>query len=684
MSIVARDMDVSVEDLRISRRVIGKGSFGSVRLCEYKEQIYALKVISKHDAEQHGALARVRREVSLHSAVSHENIVECHGTVEDESNVYLLLEHCRHGSLLQLLRDAAAAPDGALAQRLSTFSTVHSIYVQLASALTFLHRRGIVHRDVKLSNILVHSLDLAAPGDAGGGVVVKLCDFGLARKFSPVADTGVLPPAQPSPAAHGLLGDEVTLCGTPGYIPPEALRFPSPHVLLSPPDARAHAHAVDFPFIPSLSHNCASVFKMDAWALGVVIYAVCFGRLPFDARAASCHASALFPLVDIPASLPPALAASAGPVRNRQLISLLQRLLAPDPSDRPFVHEVTSMDSIFSNSFALPAKQQVGAAGYSLLPGALAPCDGGGGEIALVGFSSPSSTNFTNSSSASSSSCCCAADTTVSTRSTQLSFNGDLRTLSQVEARISPSTVADSHCPAGAAFGGLSFETCSPLGHLRFSTRYGKFSSEVAASASSSPPAYRVSFTFVSGPTGRLVVSFRLLKQTVGDVSEMENSGCRSKCWSRTTSSVSSSCSPCCCCSILRVDGYGSYSSSPPEIQQKLRYVAKLLNVLVAEIRPCDSPGSLFKGREVVPLPAAVSDMDAASGLQSPGASSLKISMEVVVATAAGAADASLGPADSVGGAVAAVVLTGSMGRLRLSRAEWQDLCRAAASVKLF
>ena len=160
---------------------------------------------------------RFEREGRAVAALSHPNVCRLYDLGEWEGRPFIVLEYLPGGSLEDRLRPGEPLPDDQTAQ----------IVAELAAALAHAHERGLVHRDVKPSNILFD--------DEGNA---KLADFGIAR----VLDASTLTEAG-------------TMVGTAAYISPE--------------QARAE------PVTPAT----------DVYATGVVLYRLLTGRLPFEAEA---------------------------------------------------------------------------------------------------------------------------------------------------------------------------------------------------------------------------------------------------------------------------------------------------------------------------------------------------------------------------------------------------------------
>ncbi|RPD59294.1 kinase-like protein [Lentinus tigrinus ALCF2SS1-7] len=167
------------------------------------------------------------REVEVLRHISHPSIVSYLHSFSTPSHHCLVLEHVGGGELLDLV-------DNPVSHARITEPLVRRIWGELCRAVAWMHSVGLVHRDIKLENILLTSDPFAEPLPSQS--LIKLTDFGLSR---------FIDPEQP------LL---TTLCGSDSYAAPEL-------VMGKPYDGR----------------------QTDAWACGVVLYALATRRLPFDA-----------------------------------------------------------------------------------------------------------------------------------------------------------------------------------------------------------------------------------------------------------------------------------------------------------------------------------------------------------------------------------------------------------------
>lgn len=132
---------------------------------------------------------RVRNEVSIHHQLRHPNILELHHFFEDPEKVYLVMELCLAGELYQYL---------ARRKKLLSEGEARTFFREIVKGVDYLHQHGIIHRDLKLSNILLDD----------GAMRPKIADFGLAVR-------------QNNPQ----FSEQRTLCGTPNYLAPYRVYF---------------------------------------------------------------------------------------------------------------------------------------------------------------------------------------------------------------------------------------------------------------------------------------------------------------------------------------------------------------------------------------------------------------------------------------------------------------------------
>ncbi|KAH8258889.1 hypothetical protein KR026_001536 [Drosophila bipectinata] len=167
-------------------RIIGDGNFAIVLKIKNREnkKSYALKIIDKSKCK--GKEHYIDAEVRVMKKLNHPHIISLIMDVDQENNMYLVLEYVSGGDLFDAITQVTR-----FSERQSRIMIRH-----LGSAMSYLHSMGIVHRDIKPENLLVEL-------DKHGNVLeLKLADFGLACEVT-----------EPLYA----------VCGTPTYVAPEIL-----------------------------------------------------------------------------------------------------------------------------------------------------------------------------------------------------------------------------------------------------------------------------------------------------------------------------------------------------------------------------------------------------------------------------------------------------------------------------
>ena len=166
---------------------IGDGTYGQVYRAEHKRTgtIHAIKQIPKSKIKKY---ERLETEIKILLETDHPNIIKLHEKIEDERNVYLVMEDCSGGELFDFIIDS-----GSFSERQAC-----NVFSQIANSIKYLHAQNICHRDLKPENLL-----LSQPNNAES---IKLIDFGLSK----ICDT------------HDQ--HMKTRAGTPYYISPEVIK----------------------------------------------------------------------------------------------------------------------------------------------------------------------------------------------------------------------------------------------------------------------------------------------------------------------------------------------------------------------------------------------------------------------------------------------------------------------------
>lgn len=196
-------------------RLLGRGAFGKVNLSLHvlTGRLVAIKTINKSRLTSERQKAKIAIETSIMKSLFGSNyIVKIFETFETQKHICIVMEYICAGDLLSFIRKRSKL----------TESTAKYIFKQILLGLKFIHSHNIIHRDIKLDNILI-DLDNN----------IKICDFGVSKRITK--------------------NDTMTeQCGTPAYMAPELFKEGGYHG-----------------------------FGADLWSAGVVLYAMLSGTVPF-------------------------------------------------------------------------------------------------------------------------------------------------------------------------------------------------------------------------------------------------------------------------------------------------------------------------------------------------------------------------------------------------------------------
>lgn len=195
---------------------LGKGTYGKVKKArESSGRLVAIKSIRKDRIKDEQDLMHIRREIEIMSSLNHPHIIAIHEVFENSSKIVIVMEYASRGDLYDYIIER---------QRLSEREARH-FFRQIVSAVHYCHQNGVVHRDLKLENILL---------DANGNI--KIADFGLSNLYH-----------------QGKFLQ--TFCGSPLYASPEIVNGK--------------------PYMGP---------EVDSWSLGVLLYILVHGSMPFDGQ----------------------------------------------------------------------------------------------------------------------------------------------------------------------------------------------------------------------------------------------------------------------------------------------------------------------------------------------------------------------------------------------------------------
>jgi serine/threonine protein kinase len=194
-------------------------AFGRIYLAKNNDDkvYYVMKIMEKEDVNDHDMKEQIKEEVRIQQKFNHPNLVLVKEVMEDDQHLYIVLEHMLRGDLYDVLYNEN--------DKHMKEEEVKTIFNDLMQGVLSLHSNNIVHRDIKLENLLM---------DETG--TVKITDFGSALDIVECKDK-----------------DEFSLiCGTREYMAPEMLKEEE------------------------------YSFSVDIWSCGVVLYELLNRNTPFD------------------------------------------------------------------------------------------------------------------------------------------------------------------------------------------------------------------------------------------------------------------------------------------------------------------------------------------------------------------------------------------------------------------
>ena len=203
-------------------KLLGTGSFGSVYEAKNTifQNIVAMKVINK-DPNNELDEQEIRNEIDILKKLSHPNIVKIYEFYVSNSHYYIVTEFCRDGELFSYIKNKYSERQLAV------------LFYQVFSGLWYLHDNKILHRDIKLENIMISQKE--KDNETGEELFwAKIIDFGTAKIFEKNKK-------------------EKDVVGSSYYIAPEVLQ-------------------------QNYNEKC------DTWSVGVILYMMLVGRAPFDGK----------------------------------------------------------------------------------------------------------------------------------------------------------------------------------------------------------------------------------------------------------------------------------------------------------------------------------------------------------------------------------------------------------------
>lgn len=252
---------------------LGEGTFGKVRKAIHMEsgKAFAIKCLDKKQIEHQNMGAQLKREIAVMKMIRSQYIVQFYECLASKSNVYLVLELVTGGELFELL----------LKERKFSEGKARFFFRQIVEGVQCCHKKGVAHRDLKPENLLLD-----------GNGQLKISDFGLSALHNNVSEGMTL---TSSKFLH-------TTCGSPNYVSPEVI------------DSEGYDGR-----------------KADIWSMGVILYVMSTGCLPFDEKS----------MPELFAKIRSAKYRSPPPGRiSPSLMDLISRILVADPKERISIDDI--------------------------------------------------------------------------------------------------------------------------------------------------------------------------------------------------------------------------------------------------------------------------------------------------------------------------------------------------------
>ena len=175
-------MDViRVNDYKLIK-LIGKGTFGEVYLTSNinNSEIYATKRIEINKDQNKTTSKYLLNEIKIMQALNHPNLIKLHNLYRTNNHFYFIMDYCNGGSLSSILDVYKLRFGKPFSQEI-----IQHFMIQIVDGLKYIHSKNIIHRDIKLDNILLNFDNIEDKNNLNLlSAKIKIIDFGLATILS--------------------------------------------------------------------------------------------------------------------------------------------------------------------------------------------------------------------------------------------------------------------------------------------------------------------------------------------------------------------------------------------------------------------------------------------------------------------------------------------------------------------
>ncbi len=237
-----------IDDL-ILLKCLGKGTFGEVFLTSKKDEneLFATKKMDRKYADQPKVSKYLKNEIEILKQLNHKNIVKLEDVKITKTHYYLVMEYCNGGTLSECLKKYQKKHGQPFSEEI-----VQYLMRQIVEGIKYIHNHNIIHRDLKLDNILVHFNSETDKNNLNiMKAIIKIIDFGFATHI------------KKEDLCYSTLGSPINM---------------DPNILKKMADKKL---GIDDGKMVGYDQ------KADIWSLGTICYEMLIGKSAFDSESMS-------------------------------------------------------------------------------------------------------------------------------------------------------------------------------------------------------------------------------------------------------------------------------------------------------------------------------------------------------------------------------------------------------------